>query len=668
MWLAGDVHIKIAVMSHSDSSDEFSYQTRLVVYNFFGLVPATPQSDDELENSQNEALLHEKPTASRSDALEDLPTLSLIDRLSESEVAHMQMKMVCNEVADKVRLVEPTPSSSSASESSSKPTDALNGGDKKYRAVSYDGYDHEVAHQALLNELKQVVVTRGVSPLSAGNEEASSAPITVIQRRNRLIILGDGITASEEADIYQHRPLQPFAAASAKPYDTPSSYSAAKSQSLPATFGGSGTRPFIPRRPTTLLPSSGLASLRETLRQIDEDHELNTASGTSAEGGALPGQDREVSVTTPIHSFTFRGGSITPVSFERQSSTLSSSSRRHSTYVDITEVDIENLVRAKSLPPVTLPLKMELSAVFEELEKSHKTGTKDFSEGADVDAARSPESEVADSLRALGDRIQDEYGTQLSLIVRDLLSAVPEQHLVNYAALQNAALQLLRETQDGWTRATLMMLLGQRVIYELIKKGYSGISYVAEFTAKLVEDHAADFIIDNGGWNSISDIGVETVTVSTPLDGDFRLSEEIYTNYPPRVESSSVYDVRTSELSDVRTSGETVDSENDPEIFGSLSMDSSCLRASEGISSSSEAGTEFVPGSLLLLSPADVVQPKNDGGAEAEFLRQDSQQYVDEMDAVQSTVAWSQPGAVAGFVLMAVLISWILYQRVRRTT
>lgn len=158
------------------------------------------------------------------------------------------------------------------------------------------------------------------------------------------------------------------------------------------------------------------------------------------------------------------------------------------------------------------------------------------------------------------------------------------------------------------------------------------------------------------------------MTVSTPLDGDFRLSEEIYTNYPPRVESSSVYDVRTSELSDVRTSGETVDSENDPEIFGSLSMDSSCLRTSEGNSSSSEAGTEFVPGSLLLLSPADVVQSKNDGGAEAEFLRQDSQQYVDEMDAVQSTVAWSQPGAVAGFVLMAVLISWILYQRVRRTT
>lgn len=369
LWLADDIQIKIAVMSHSGSSDEFSYQTRLVVYNFFGLVPATPQSDDELENYQNEALLDEKSRASRSNALEDLPTMSLIDRLSESEVRQMQMKMVCSEVADKVRLVEPA--SSSASESSSKPTDVLYETVKKYRAVSNERYDHEVAHQALLNELRQVVVTRGVSPLSAGNEEASSAPITVIQKRNRLKILGDGITASEEADIYRHLPLQPFAA-SAKLYDVPSSYSAANSQPLPGAVGGSGIRSFIPRRPTTLLTSSGLTSSRETLRQIDEDHELNTVSGASAED-VLFGRDRDITVTTPIQNSALRGPT-TPVSVERQSSTLSSSSRRRSTYVDITEVDIENLVKTKALPPVTLPLKRELSVAFEELEKTHKTG------------------------------------------------------------------------------------------------------------------------------------------------------------------------------------------------------------------------------------------------------------------------------------------------------
>lgn len=48
-----------------------------------------------------------------------------------------------------------------------------------------------------------------------------------------------------------------------------------------------------------------------------------------------------------------------------------------------------------------------------------------------------------------------------------------------------------------------MMLLGQQLIYELLRQGYSGISHMAEFTAMLVEDQAADFIVSNGGWVGI---------------------------------------------------------------------------------------------------------------------------------------------------------------------
>jgi len=46
------------------------------------------------------------------------------------------------------------------------------------------------------------------------------------------------------------------------------------------------------------------------------------------------------------------------------------------------------------------------------------------------------------------------------------------------------------------------MLLGQHLVYELLRQGYTGISCMAEYTAKLVEDHTADFIINNGGWVS----------------------------------------------------------------------------------------------------------------------------------------------------------------------
>lgn len=158
------------------------------------------------------------------------------------------------------------------------------------------------------------------------------------------------------------------------------------------------------------------------------------------------------------------------------------------------------------------------------------------------------------------------------------------------------------------------------------------------------------------------------MTVSTPLDADSRLSQEFDSNFP-HVELSSVKDVRNCELSDIRTPDKAAAIENSPLP---LPLDSPCLRMTEDNSSSSETVNEFVsaganpgsPGNLPPLSPADVVQPKNDG-MEGEILRQNSRHYADEMDAVQS---WSQPAAFAGFVFMTVLISWILYRRLRRTT
>lgn len=164
------------------------------------------------------------------------------------------------------------------------------------------------------------------------------------------------------------------------------------------------------------------------------------------------------------------------------------------------------------------------------------------------------------------------------------------------------------------------------------------------------------------------------MTVSTPLDADSRLNQEFVDSNFPYVELSPVKDIRYSELSDIRPSVEADAIQNGPEIFGSVPLEPACLRTSEDNSSSSETGAEeFVladanpgsPGGLLLVSPANLAQLKNHG-AEGEILRQSSQQYADEMDAAQSV--WSRPEAIAGFVLMAVLISWILYRRVRRTT
>jgi len=46
----------------------------------------------------------------------------------------------------------------------------------------------------------------------------------------------------------------------------------------------------------------------------------------------------------------------------------------------------------------------------------------------------------------------------------------------------------------------LTLLLCQRLIYTLLLRGFRGIGDVVELTAKLIEDSAARYIINNGGW------------------------------------------------------------------------------------------------------------------------------------------------------------------------
>jgi len=47
---------------------------------------------------------------------------------------------------------------------------------------------------------------------------------------------------------------------------------------------------------------------------------------------------------------------------------------------------------------------------------------------------------------------------------------------------------------------TLSLLLCQRLVYTLLLRGLRGIGDVVEVVAKLIEDSAASYIINNGGW------------------------------------------------------------------------------------------------------------------------------------------------------------------------
>jgi len=68
----------------------------------------------------------------------------------------------------------------------------------------------------------------------------------------------------------------------------------------------------------------------------------------------------------------------------------------------------------------------------------------------DVTALLTPESDVADSLRVIGDRVQEEYGEQLDEIVGDLLRRAPVA--LTYSVMQGMSSRLLHHTQHGWTK------------------------------------------------------------------------------------------------------------------------------------------------------------------------------------------------------------------------
>lgn len=217
------------------------------------------------------------------------------------------------------------------------------------------------------------------------------------------------------------------------------------------------------------------------------------------------------------------------------SSSRGSSSVRRNSYVDVRQVDdIAGLVRAQTLSPFAVQLKEEISKEIEDLEKSYTCSLNDrplpclpphhlpcqpsLSFSVSV---MSPESQVADMLRVIGDRVEDDYSVYLDAATLRLLEL---QHLT-YDVLEETALNLLHQSDHvGWTQVALVMLLGQRVSLSLLSHGDRSVGRLADYTSRFITDHVADFIISKGGWQSITEIGI--VETPLPVSSDHDLHEE----------------------------------------------------------------------------------------------------------------------------------------------
>ena len=342
------------------STSEFSYQTRLVVYNFLGLVPTQAvDGEDENEGENGSASKNQKTReipeseferstvfedgkAAWKEELDTLPTVSLIDRLSESEIHVQNTRSLCQEVKEKVKRLD------SSSLPRQQRIDAI-------RGRSMMRLDSEELHRSIMTELRQR--TRGYNNKSPGNEldqddSMSYSPMTVIKKRNSLKVLMESTPAVPDSDG-QNR----------------FSMSRHSSFRLP-------TPP--PANHSKLDSSHGNSILRDTpLSNVDEEAEEGLGELVERRHGQNVFEDSWSSSSSEFHFLsTSQNKAATPGSVERQFSTTSCSSRRFSTYVDIKEVDVASLVKSKALPPMTLPLQKEISKAIEDLEeRKHESGS-----------------------------------------------------------------------------------------------------------------------------------------------------------------------------------------------------------------------------------------------------------------------------------------------------
>jgi len=80
-----------------------------------------------------------------------------------------------------------------------------------------------------------------------------------------------------------------------------------------------------------------------------------------------------------------------------------------------------------------------------------------------VATAVSPETEVADMLRTLGDRVNEEFGEVISQAVAAVWPPVPNDQGVTYAALRAAAENLITHVQPGWSQVRSDRFLHYRI-------------------------------------------------------------------------------------------------------------------------------------------------------------------------------------------------------------
>lgn len=115
----------------------------------------------------------------------------------------------------------------------------------------------------------------------------------------------------------------------------------------------------------------------------------------------------------------------------------------------------------------------------------------------------SPESSIEDCLANFGDRVSLELKEPLDHALQCLLSSV-----LSYEEFKERTQEAAGHT-SGWSKVLVPLILLQHLLRELTRRGQQQLSMLVQYGVTYIEDAAADYIIQQGGWGTVFSLETE---------------------------------------------------------------------------------------------------------------------------------------------------------------
>ncbi|XP_032205150.1 bcl-2-like protein 13 isoform X3 [Mustela erminea] len=155
---------------------------------------------------------------------------------------------------------------------------------------------------------------------------------------------------------------------------------------------------------------------------------------------------------------------------------------------------------------VLLKVKTEIEEELESLDKEISeafTSTGFDRHTSPVFSPANPESSVEDCLAHLGEKVLQELKEPLQKALQMLLSQP-----VTYQAYRECTLETTVHA-SGWNKILVPLILLQQMLLELTRRGQEPLSALLQFGVTYLEDYAAEYIIQQGGWGTVFNLESE---------------------------------------------------------------------------------------------------------------------------------------------------------------